>query len=208
MMAAEHDPIGGMRSVDIEVLADAGLLNAGKHGTLTWPQSGSTDIMRTFALKGALRLTYVETLSNSETTLQYIYDVPLKRVRRHRGPERVLFLCPLCKKEVRSLFYVRPGGGFFLCEECQGMVDEESRTPGHPKLKRPYVRKTPLVLTPRNSESEAFCCKCRDRREIIDPKPIMMANGRPAMQGTCVVCGTKAARIVVVTDSSFSERGI
>ncbi len=43
---------------------------------------------------------------------------------------------------------------------------------------------------------EAYCVKCKDRREMKDPKPITMANGRPAVQGTCVVCGTKLTRIV------------
>ena len=34
---------------------------------------------------------------------------------------------------------------------------------------------------------EAYCVKCRTQREMKDPKEIKMANGRPAMQGTCTV---------------------
>ncbi|MGI5835837.1 MAG: DUF5679 domain-containing protein [Chloroflexota bacterium] len=43
---------------------------------------------------------------------------------------------------------------------------------------------------------EAYCLKCRGQREIKEPKLITMSNGRPAMQGTCSVCGTKMTRIV------------
>lgn len=43
---------------------------------------------------------------------------------------------------------------------------------------------------------EAYCVKCRTKREMKDPKEIKMANGRPAMQGTCPVCSTKLNRIM------------
>jgi DNA polymerase II large subunit len=43
---------------------------------------------------------------------------------------------------------------------------------------------------------EAYCVKCRTQREVKDAKEIKMSNGRPAMQGTCTVCGTKLTRIV------------
>ena len=43
---------------------------------------------------------------------------------------------------------------------------------------------------------EAYCVKCRTQREMKDPKEITMANGRPAVQGSCTVCGTKLTRIV------------
>ncbi|MHB0868516.1 MAG: DUF5679 domain-containing protein [Chloroflexota bacterium] len=43
---------------------------------------------------------------------------------------------------------------------------------------------------------DAYCVKCRGQKEIKDPKTITMANGRPAIQGTCSTCGTKLTRIV------------
>lgn len=43
---------------------------------------------------------------------------------------------------------------------------------------------------------EAYCVKCREKREIKDPEEITMKNGRPAMQGTCPVCGTKLFRMM------------
>ena len=42
---------------------------------------------------------------------------------------------------------------------------------------------------------QAYCVKCRTKREIKDAKSITMKNGKPATQGTCPVCGTKMFRI-------------
>jgi hypothetical protein len=42
---------------------------------------------------------------------------------------------------------------------------------------------------------QAYCVKCRTKREMKDAKAITMKNGRPATQGTCPVCGTKMFRI-------------
>ena len=41
----------------------------------------------------------------------------------------------------------------------------------------------------------AYCVKCRAKREMRNPRPIVMKNGRPATQGVCPVCGTKMFRI-------------
>jgi len=42
---------------------------------------------------------------------------------------------------------------------------------------------------------EAYCFKCRTKREIRNPTNVTLKNGRPAIQGTCPVCGTKVFRI-------------
>jgi len=42
---------------------------------------------------------------------------------------------------------------------------------------------------------QAYCMKCRTKREMKDAKAIIMKNGRPATQGVCPVCGTKMFRI-------------
>ncbi len=46
-----------------------------------------------------------------------------------------------------------------------------------------------------NPMVQAYCVKCRAKRDIKDPKKITMKNGRPATQGTCPVCKTKVFRI-------------
>jgi hypothetical protein len=42
---------------------------------------------------------------------------------------------------------------------------------------------------------EAYCVKCKAKREIQNPRAITMKNGRPATQGVCPVCSTKVFRI-------------
>ena len=42
---------------------------------------------------------------------------------------------------------------------------------------------------------QAYCMKCRAKKEMKDPKAITMKNGKPAIQGTCSSCGTKMFRI-------------
>jgi hypothetical protein len=42
---------------------------------------------------------------------------------------------------------------------------------------------------------QAYCVKCRAKREMKDAKSITMKNGKPATQGICPVCGTKMFRI-------------
>ncbi|NWG09689.1 MAG: hypothetical protein HXX80_05225 [Nitrososphaerales archaeon] len=42
---------------------------------------------------------------------------------------------------------------------------------------------------------QAFCVKCKAKREIKDPKSVKLKNGRPAIKGTCPVCGTTIYRI-------------
>jgi len=42
---------------------------------------------------------------------------------------------------------------------------------------------------------QAYCVKCRTKREMKDAKSVVMKNGRPATQGVCPVCGTKIFRI-------------
>ena len=42
---------------------------------------------------------------------------------------------------------------------------------------------------------EAYCVKCRSKREIRNPQAITMKNGKPATSGTCPTCNTKVFRI-------------
>lgn len=42
---------------------------------------------------------------------------------------------------------------------------------------------------------EAYCVKCKTKREMINPEPVFNANGTPATKGTCAVCGTKLFRM-------------
>ncbi|MEJ5201810.1 MAG: type I DNA topoisomerase [Anaerolineales bacterium] len=42
---------------------------------------------------------------------------------------------------------------------------------------------------------EAYCVKCREKREMLDAVPSFNANGTPVTKGVCGICGTKLVRI-------------
>ncbi len=42
---------------------------------------------------------------------------------------------------------------------------------------------------------EGYCMKCRAKRPIQNPEAYYTATGRPAVRGTCPVCGTKITRM-------------
>ena len=52
---------------------------------------------------------------------------------------------------------------------------------------------------------EAYCVKCKSKREIQSPQSITMKNGRPATQGTCPVCTTKVFRIGAAKQLAIPE---
>jgi len=47
----------------------------------------------------------------------------------------------------------------------------------------------------KEDQMQAYCMKCRAKKEIKNPKSIVMKNKRPAIQGVCPTCGTKVFRI-------------
>ena len=42
---------------------------------------------------------------------------------------------------------------------------------------------------------EAYCMKCKEKREAKDVKPVTMKNGKPAREGICPTCGTRMFKI-------------
>ncbi|HEX9780328.1 MAG TPA: DUF5679 domain-containing protein [bacterium] len=43
---------------------------------------------------------------------------------------------------------------------------------------------------------EAYCVKCKAKREMKDAQEVKMKNGRKAMKGRCPTCGTGLYRIL------------
>jgi hypothetical protein len=43
--------------------------------------------------------------------------------------------------------------------------------------------------------TNAYCVKCKDKRDMKDEQKVTMKNGRPATKGTCPVCGTGMYKI-------------
>ena len=54
---------------------------------------------------------------------------------------------------------------------------------------------------------EAYCMKCKQKREMKDATSTTMKNGRPAMTGTCSVCGTKLFKIGQGAGSEGTDKG-
>ena len=42
---------------------------------------------------------------------------------------------------------------------------------------------------------EAYCMKCKEKREMKNVEAVTMKNGKPANQGVCPVCNTKMFKI-------------
>ena len=63
---------------------------------------------------------------------------------------------------------------------------------GNPRVAREWARhqtEVPQVA------AEAYCVKCKTKRQIKDAVQITMKNGRPATEGKCPECGTKMFKI-------------
>lgn len=43
--------------------------------------------------------------------------------------------------------------------------------------------------------TQAYCVKCKTKRDMKNEKQITMKNGRQAISGICTVCGTKMFKI-------------
>lgn len=56
------------------------------------------------------------------------------------------------------------------------------------------------------AEVQAYCVKCREKRDIKDAKEVTMKNGRPALEGTCPVCGTKLFRMLSAKDAAAAKK--
>ena len=44
--------------------------------------------------------------------------------------------------------------------------------------------------------TDAYCVKCKAKRQMQDGEKVTMKNGRPAMKGKCPECGTGLYRIL------------
>ena len=43
--------------------------------------------------------------------------------------------------------------------------------------------------------TEAYCVKCKAKKEMQNEEEVTMKNGKPAMKGVCPDCGTGMYRI-------------
>lgn len=65
----------------------------------------------------------------------------------------------------------------------------------HPQASRPAGVTLNLGKGRCKGTMEAYCVKCKAKRQMKDAKAVTMKNGKPATQGVCPDCGTKMFKI-------------
>ena len=53
--------------------------------------------------------------------------------------------------------------------------------------------------------AEAYCVKDKRKVEVQNPQRITMKNGKPALQGTCPICGGKVFKIAEPSGPPIEE---
>jgi len=66
------------------------------------------------------------------------------------------------------------------------MLETIEKDTGYKAFKPPFSLRAAM---------EAYCVKCKEKRNMKDEKKVTMKNGKPATQGICTVCGTKMFKI-------------
>jgi hypothetical protein len=54
--------------------------------------------------------------------------------------------------------------------------------------------------------TQAYCVKCKAKRQMKNEKPVTMKNGRTAISGVCSTCGTKMFKIGGGTSTTPSRK--
>jgi hypothetical protein len=53
---------------------------------------------------------------------------------------------------------------------------------------------------------EAYCFRCKTKKQMKTPTETRMKNGKMAVTGTCVTCGTKMFKILATPDDRSNPR--
>jgi len=115
----------------------------------------------------------------------------IKRLVRERG------FGFITAEDGKDVFFHRSalaGEDFDALEEGTSVEFDLERGPKGPRAMNVRVG-DPFRKQKGGGLMQAYCVKCRAKREMRDTKAIIMKNGRPATQGICPTCGTKMFRI-------------
>jgi len=47
-----------------------------------------------------------------------------------------------------------------------------------------------------NTKKIAYCVRCKEKKEMSQVEKVILKNGRNALKGICLVCGTKMFKFV------------
>jgi hypothetical protein len=50
--------------------------------------------------------------------------------------------------------------------------------------------------SPPMADQEAYCVKCKTKREVVNSREETFENGRRALRGQCAVCGTNITKFL------------
>lgn len=96
--------------------------------------------------------------------------------KRHR----IIFTCKFCGEQ-KPIEEMKVATRFFpplpVCKDCWKLLEWQE-----------YKKEKGDIMP------TAYFFKCRQKREIKDPKQVTLKNSSLAVQGTCPVCGTKIFR--------------
>jgi hypothetical protein len=94
----------------------------------------------------------------------------------------------------RLLFFTGFVAGAFLVWYYLNNLQTQRAQPGHlaEHIPLPSQPVPPSEVTPETTpQVEAYCVKCKVRRVMQNPYATTTQTGRPAVRGTCPVCGSK-----------------
>jgi hypothetical protein len=95
----------------------------------------------------------------------------------------------------RLLFSLGVAAGVFLIwyylnnlRERQAMLEQLTEHIPLPPRSAPVASET---MSETSTQVEAYCVKCKAQRVMQNPYATTTQTGRPAVRGTCPVCGSK-----------------
>ena len=87
-----------------------------------------------------------------------------------------------------------------LLPEAAGQSPQDTSastaSPVHPTRAEPDLLTRVRALIEEEGTLQAYCPRCRTHRLVANPQPAVTRKGRPAVRGTCAVCGSKVFRFV------------
>lgn len=133
-------------------------------------------------------------LSDSDVNIRLMSACTLSRIAPHTSEAVVTLIKALRDKDPRVRFWVIRAIGAIgpYAKEASKVLEvmlKDDRYKSHHKEIVTTLKKI------RESLPEAYCIKCRTKREVQIAAPMTFKNGRSVPQWVCPVCGTKLFRI-------------
>ncbi len=77
-----------------------------------------------------------------------------------------------------------------MMHQCDNVCQQGGRSEGAPEGRSPIENHWRFRMA-----IEAYCVKCKAKKEMVDPVESVTKNGKPITKGKCPDCGTTICRI-------------